>query len=108
MSELTPRHNLKVRAKCWHARFRRCSQGQDRAPTITKCAAPQSSERQRGGLAIYPVSRRLVRRLLIELLMSSDWPYGTDDPDQQCQQRLNKRGRQLMRPLSFSVHHQWR
>ena len=47
--------------------FRRCSQDPDRAPTITKCAGPQSSERQWGGLAIYPVSRQLVRRLLIEL-----------------------------------------
>ena len=28
---------------------------------------PRRSERQRGGLAIYPVSRRLVRRLLIEV-----------------------------------------
>ena len=32
-----------------------------------KCAASQGSERRRGGLAIYPVSRQLVRRLLNEL-----------------------------------------
>src|SRR5258707_9612766 len=47
--------------------FRRCPRGHDRTPTIIECAAPQSSERQRGGLANCPVCRHLVRRLLNEL-----------------------------------------
>ena len=37
------------------------------AEAATEWAAPQGSERQRGGLAIYPVSRQLVRHLLNEL-----------------------------------------
>jgi hypothetical protein len=43
--------------------IRECAHGR----AITKCAAPRSSERRRRGLAIYPVSRRLVRRLPNEL-----------------------------------------
>jgi hypothetical protein len=44
----------------------------DRKPAGPHSPSPatRSSERQRGGLVNYPVSRRLVRRLLIELLMS--------------------------------------
>ena len=38
---------------------------------ITKCVGSQSNERQRAGLAIYPVSRQLRRRLLIELPQTS-------------------------------------
>ena len=56
-------------------RFRRCPHDHYRAPTITKCAAPQSSKRQRDGLAIYPVSRQLVRRLLIASLRHVHDPY---------------------------------
>jgi hypothetical protein len=41
-----------------------------RSLAITKCAGPQSSERQWVGLAIYPVSRQLVRGLLNELRLT--------------------------------------
>ena len=47
--------------------FRWCPRGHDRTPTNTKCAEPQSNERQRAGLAPGPLSHQLVRRLLIEL-----------------------------------------
>src|SRR4051794_5424662 len=63
--------------------FRYCSCGHDRTPATRNTAAPRSSKRQPDGLAIYPVSRQLVRRLLIEPPMSSGWSYGPDDPDQQ-------------------------
>src|SRR6187551_1860451 len=43
-----------------------------------------------------PVPDGLVRRLLIELPMSSGWPYGPDDPDQQdCS---DKAGNQVADP----------
>src|SRR5204862_5216905 len=65
-------------------------------PAITKYAAPRSSKRQPDGLAIYPVSRQLVRRLLIEPLMSSGRSYGPDDPDQQ--DRAGEAGNQVADP----------
>ena len=40
-------------------------------PSLRRMPGPRRSERQRRGLAICPVSRRLVRHLLIELLMAS-------------------------------------
>ena len=83
MPEITTGHNSNARAECWHVVSGGVRMAMIAPPTITKCAAPKSSKRQRDGLAIYPVSRQLVRRLLIEPLMSSGWPYDPDDPDQQ-------------------------
>ena len=84
MQEITTGHNSNTRAKCWHvyssgvhvamiALHTDVPHRADhpwgdalRSLAITKCAGPQSSERQWAGLALYSLSHQLVRRLLID------------------------------------------
>ena len=100
----SPRNALsqKYRLAIKHAVAAAIPQGRDRTPT-TKCAAPQSRQRQRwlGGCL---VSRRLVRRLLMNF--RSQASRTADDPDQQ--DRADEAGNQVADPSpkdDAEVHH---